>query len=133
MPLDLFDPVAVKQLTEHIVGEFGTTLMGVDGLWIALVEDDDSIESAVADLTSQMRKDSTPSGVLVLSWPLAAKTFGPVPPQLLAEGITMHRSKYLDLPKSAYALLHEYLKMMESMGRSLAALDSIVRNGSVVG
>ncbi|MFC5510310.1 hypothetical protein ACFPOU_04105 [Massilia jejuensis] len=133
MPLDLFDPVAVQQLTEHIKGEFGTTLMGVDGLWLALVEDADRIEPAVADLTSRMHKDNTPSGVLVLSRPLAARTFGPVPPPLLAAGITMHRSKYLDLPKSAYALLHEYLHMMELMDRSLADLDLLAREEPVAG
>ncbi|WP_332877102.1 hypothetical protein [Massilia sp. S19_KUP03_FR1] len=133
MPLDLFDPIAVKLQTQHLEGELGTTLMGVDGLWLALVEDADRFESAEADLASRMRMDNTPSGVLVLSRPLAAKIFGPVPPHLLAAGITMHRSKYLDLSKSAYALLHEYLHMMELMDRSLADLDRIALDASVAG
>ena len=133
MPLDLFDPIAVKLRTEHLEGEHGTKLMGVDGLWLALVEDADGIKSAVVDLISRMRKDSTPSGILVLSRSLAAKTFGPVPPQLLAAGITMHRSKYLDLPKSAYALLHEYLNMMDLMDGGLAGLDRIARDESSAG
>ena len=127
MPLDLFDPAAVKASTKHLEGELGTALMGVTGLWVAIVQDAGGIEPAIKDLIARMRKERVSSGVLVLSKSLAATLLGPVPPQLLEAGITVHRSKYSNVANGAYALLEEYLLTLESMEGNFADLDALVQ------
>lgn len=133
MPLELFDPAAVRAVTQHAVGDLDTTLLGVDGLWVALVEDQDHVESAVSDLTARMRTNGVPSGILILSQSLAAETFGPVPPAWLAAGISMHRSAHPAVRDGAYALLQEYLLMLRSMADSLEDLDKIAQAEPVPG
>lgn len=133
MPLDLFDPVAVRAVTRHAVGDLDTTLLGVDGLWVALVEDQEHMEPAVSDLTARMRTDGVLSGILILSQSLAAETFGPVPPAWLAAGISMNRSAHPAVRDGAYALLHEYLLMLRSMADSLEDLDKIAQAEPVPG
>ena len=129
MPLDLFDPAVVKQQTTHVDGQLGTPLMSVDvgegGVWVALVDEAGDFTAAVKDLTARMLSDAAPSGVLILSQPLAARMFGPVPQDVLEAGITMQRSQYRDLLTGGYAFLHDYLAMMERMDQSLVELDLI--------
>lgn len=130
MPLDLidFDLAVVEAATQRAEGEHGgTPLIGAPGLWVALVEEEDRVTLAVADLKAQMAKENVQSGVLILSQPLAAKTFGPVPADWLAGGISMHRSTKPDLRLGAYVFLHEYLGMLILMERSLADLDLIAQ------
>lgn len=113
--------------TKHLEGKLGTPLMGVNGLWVAIVQDVDGLQPAIQDLIARMRKDRVSSGVLVLSQPLAATVRGPVPQQLLEAGVTWHRSRYANVSKGAYALLEEYLVSLESMERSFADLDALVQ------
>lgn len=125
MKHDIDDAERVDLGTRRSQGQRGTLLIHARGLCAALVENSEHLDNAASDVLAAMEQEHVPSGVLILSQPLAATMYGPVPAGWLDAGISMHASTHADLATGAAAFLSEYLQMVELMARSLADLRAM--------